>query len=90
MVTITQYGLPLESWPKQQNKKHKIALSPHSAWVYNFLGLCCYTLLESGTCHYCRDLDMTPTPWTVKRIKRNLHTTVMFKMCSQTLKDVIH
>jgi hypothetical protein len=26
MVTITQYGLPLESWPKQQNKKHKIAL----------------------------------------------------------------
>jgi len=26
MVTITQYGLPLESWPKQQNKKHKIVL----------------------------------------------------------------
>jgi len=26
METITQYGLPLESWPKQQNKKHKIAL----------------------------------------------------------------
>jgi hypothetical protein len=25
-VTVTQYGLPLESWPKQQNKKYKTTL----------------------------------------------------------------